>query len=407
MGGIIAKINSDNNLTNIKSEIKISDKDKKKLIDYYNQHGLLNISLSTEKLKKVMNNYISNLSLLDNKFIDKSFKKYMEQINILILISSNSGLLMIDSSTNSSTNTPKNKNNVESFDNYECFEEVNYGLNENFSSSENSEQEQPSSPEKSEPESPSSPEKSEPESPSSPEKSEPESPSSPEKSEPESPSSPEKSEPKSPSNNDDMPKEIKIIIPKILLTSDRKEFIDFISNILKFDKMIYKLVNNLLERISKEPNNNVKIFNLINLVIRVSLIVGIFFHTKKLGPNVFSKDNENKFISMVLVDILSVLPSDKCIFDNDQNIIQFNPDVCKIKKNVCKECPKCDNPELELFTESECPVCDNTKCDCSKCPNEENNTNKIITIILATVAIILILLYFMKCSKLKNLTRLN
>jgi hypothetical protein len=356
MGGIIAKLDSDNKVIGFRSEKNISDENKKILLDYYNKHGLLNITLNTEKLKKVMNNYISNFSMIDDKFLDRNFQNHMMGMNIGLLLGTNTGLMMLDSATEQ----PKN---VQNFDNVEYFEELNYESYENFSSEEQSASPQmnnimPSG---------------------------------------------EQSRPK-----DEIPKEIKVIIPKILLTSERKEFLDFLIIILEIkDRMMLELVNSLLDRISSEPNIEVKIFNLINLVVRVSIIERILSETKKLGPNVFSQDNQNKFISMVLMDVLSILPSDKCLFNDDQNIFEFNPDVCKIKQS-CKECPKCEAPKLESFTESTCPVCDETDCDCSKCPNKEDQIGKLITIVLVVIALILVLLYFTKkCPELKNLAKLN
>jgi len=205
-----------------------------------------------------------------------------------------------------------------------------------------------------------------------------------------------------------IPKEIKMIIPKILLTSERKEFLNFLIIILEVkDRMMYEIVNSLLDKISLEPNSEVKIFNLINLVVRVSIIERILSETKKMGPNVFSQDNQNKFISMVLMDVLSILPSDKCLFNDDQNIFEFNPDVCKIKQS-CKECTKCEAPKLESFSETTCPVCDETECDCSKCPDKDDKLSKLITIVLVVIALIFVLLYFTKkCPELKNLAKLN
>lgn len=354
MGAVSAKLNSNNIVTQINSQRNISDENKKKLIEYYNKHGILNITLNTEKLKKVMNNYISNFSKIDQKFTDKNIQNYLMGISMMILMGSNTGFLLINESVD-------NKN-VESFDNIEHFEEINnFELNENFSSIEMSNN-QTSTPKRNE-----------------------------------------------------TPKEIKVIIPKILLTSERKEFIDFIGVSLedesfKTDKIMYGLINNLLDKISSETNVEVKIFNLINLVVRVTIINIVLTETKKLGPNIFSQDDENKFISMVIMDIMSILPSDRCLFNDDQNIFEFNPNVCNVKQNSCKECPKCEVPKLENFSNNQpkCPVCDETECDCSKCNKKENNISNIITITLIIVATLFIILYFTKkCPQISNLAKLN
>ncbi len=356
MGGIIAKLDSDNKVLGFRSEKVISEENKKILIDYYNKHGLLNVTLNTDKIKKVMNNYISNLSMIDDKFLNRSFQYHFTATSIQLLIGTNSGLFMLDSAT-------EEQKNVQNFDNVEYFEELNYASYENFSSDEQQALPQMNNVMPSE----------------------------------------EQSRPK-----DVIPKEVKMIIPKILLTSERKEFLDFLIIILKVkDRMMYEIVNSLLDKISSEPNSEVKIFNLINLVVRVSIIERILSETKKMGPNVFSQDNQNKFISMVLMDVLSILPSDKCLFNDDQNIFEFNPDVCKIKQS-CKECTKCEAPKLESFSETTCPVCDETDCDCSKCPDKEDKLGKLITIVLVVIALIFVLLYFTKkCPELKNLAKLN
>ena len=352
MGGIIAKLDSDNKVLGFRSQKVISEENKKTLIDYYNKHGLLNVSLNTDKIKKVMNNYISNLSMIDDKFLNRSFQYHLTSTNINILIGTNTGLFMLDSATQE----PK-------FNLVEYFEELNYASYENFSSEEQQALPQMNNVMSSE----------------------------------------EQSRPK-----EVIPKEIKMIIPKILLTSERKEFLNFLIIILEVkDRMMYEIVNSLLDKISLEPNSEVKIFNLINLVVRVSIIERILSETKKMGPNVFSQDNQNKFISMVLMDVLSILPSDKCLFNDDQNIFEFNPDVCKIKQS-CKECTKCEAPKLESFSETTCPVCDETECDCSKCPDKDDKLSKLITIVLVVIALIFVLLYFTKkCPELKNLAKLN
>jgi len=382
MGGIIAKLDSDNKVLGFRSQKVISEENKKTLIDYYNKHGLLNVSLNTDKIKKVMNNYISNLSMIDDKFLNRSFQYHLTSTNINILIGTNTGLFMLDSATQE----PK-------FNLVEYFEELNYASYENFSSEEQqalpqmnnvmSSEEQQALPQMnnvmSSEEQQALPQMNN------------------------VMSSEEQSRPK-----EVIPKEIKMIIPKILLTSERKEFLNFLIIILEVkDRMMYEIVNSLLDKISLEPNSEVKIFNLINLVVRVSIIERILSETKKMGPNVFSQDNQNKFISMVLMDVLSILPSDKCLFNDDQNIFEFNPDVCKIKQS-CKECTKCEAPKLESFSETTCPVCDETECDCSKCPDKDDKLSKLITIVLVVIALIFVLLYFTKkCPELKNLAKLN
>jgi len=397
MGGIIAKLDSDNKVLGFRSQKVISEENKKTLIDYYNKHGLLNVSLNTDKIKKVMNNYISNLSMIDDKFLNRSFQYHLTSTNINILIGTNTGLFMLDSATQE----PK-------FNLVEYFEELNYASYENFSSEEQqalpqmnnvmSSEEQQALPQMnnvmSSEEQQALPQMNNVMS------------SEEQQALPQMNnvmSSEEQSRPK-----EVIPKEIKMIIPKILLTSERKEFLNFLIIILEVkDRMMYEIVNSLLDKISLEPNSEVKIFNLINLVVRVSIIERILSETKKMGPNVFSQDNQNKFISMVLMDVLSILPSDKCLFNDDQNIFEFNPDVCKIKQS-CKECTKCEAPKLESFSETTCPVCDETECDCSKCPDKDDKLSKLITIVLVVIALIFVLLYFTKkCPELKNLAKLN
>ena len=257
MGGVSAKLNSDNVVTTINSQRVISDDTKNKLMEYYNKHGIINIALNTEKLKTVMNSYVKIFSNIDDKFLDKNLQNYSMGISVMILTGSNTGLLLMNESVD-------NKN-VESFDNMELFEEIDeLELYENFSS-------------------------------------------------------------KVPYNDEGIPKEINVIIPKILLTSERKEFMDFISVAMedennKPNKMMYELINNVLEKISSENNVEVKIFNLINLVVRVSIVQNILSETKKLGPNVFTQDDEIKFISMIFMELMAILPSDRCLYKDDQNI---------------------------------------------------------------------------------------
>ncbi len=167
---------------------------------------------------------------------------------------------------------------------------------------------------------------------------------------------------------------MEVIIPKILLTTDRIEFINFISRLFAEDpktKIVYSSFKQILEGVMTGSNSEIKIANLIGLSMRVAIMAGIASEAKKLGPNNFTEDDMINFTTQVVADFMTDFPSDKCSFYSDKmNFIKFTPNICNVKKDhklnqeacpKCKECKetKCHCPEVK---------CPDVKCPEMKCP---------------------------------------
>ena len=214
---------------------------------------------------------------------------------------------------------------------------------------------------------------------------------------------------------------VEIIIPKILLTSDRKEFMDFVSNNLVSSSESHKLLNimrYIFDKNSLSSNNEIKTANLISLVARCSIINQIILEINKFGPTIFSQEDRNNFLSQVFLDLFSIIPSDRCLFNDEENVVNFTPSVCKYKPSVQETCPACEEcktpvsvvPRSETPTsetptsivprsESKCPKCEKKDCDCSKC-NNSDNSRKIINLVIIAIIVLFIILYFTKkCPK--------
>jgi len=310
MGGIIAKIDSNNKVINIEVKNKsISNEEKIKLINYYNKYGTLKVKINYYNLDLLIKSYLNLLSK-NNYKLEESLKNSLKMgTGISILMISNMGLAML-------LDDPIKMNPVEGFENtvyFENFEEIS----EQFVNIKNS------------------------------------------------------TIKTNKSNN----KEIaEIIIPKILLSNDKKEFVNFISKLFADDdksKIIFNGMNNILDKIVSEKNDDLKIANLISIVMRTIVISIIITETKKVGPNNFSKDDEIKFISHVFLELLTLLPTDRCIF-NEHNVFEFSPNVCNIKK--AEKCPKAE----------ECK-----KADASRMKD-------ILIIVLLIITVLFIYLYFNK-----------
>ena len=123
-----------------------------------------------------------------------------------------------------------------------------------------------------------------------------------------------------------------------------------------------------------------------------------------MGLNIFSNEDRHKFLYQVFFDLFTLLPNDRCIY-TENNILEFNPNVCNIKK---EECPKCIIPKP---VEVKCPECKNTECDCPVCleqPKPETEILNMWTMILIIIIIILVALYLTKEGNvnIKNLSKL-
>jgi LPXTG-motif cell wall-anchored protein len=185
--------------------------------------------------------------------------------------------------------------------------------------------------------------------------------------------------------------EVEVIIPKIMLSKDRREFIDFLSNNFSsnsINKKIYDNLKDVLDKLVSESNSEIKIGNLITILMRIMIVTSIIDEVKKLGNNYFSEDDQAKFMNLVFLDLMTLIPNDRCVL-NENNIIEFNPNICDIKKN-------------QEFPKTECP-----KSPDPKCPQTESSNT--LTIILGILLIIVFILYITKkgSKMIKNLSKLN
>ena len=190
---------------------------------------------------------------------------------------------------------------------------------------------------------------------------------------------------------------------------------DFVSNNLVSNSESHKLLNimsYIFDKSSLSSNNEIKTANFISLVARCSIINQIILEINKFGPNIFSQEDRNNFLSQVFLDLFSIIPSDRCLFNDEENVVNFTPSVCKYKPSVQETCPACEECKTPVSVVprsetpiSETPVSETPKCpkccDCSKC-NNSDNSRKIINLVIIAIIILFLILYFTKkCPKIK------
>jgi hypothetical protein len=203
------------------------------------------------------------------------------------------------------------------------------------------------------------------------------------------------------------------------LTSDRIEFIDYISKIFSVDKhskILYDILKEILDKIVSGSNYEVKIANLIGLIMRGIIVWIIVSEAQKLGANNFSQDDMIKFASKIFIDFITNTPSDRCLFDDKLNFFEFTPNICNIKsikQESCEKCPECKKTDIKCpeckKTDIKCPECKKTECVCPECKTKDNGSRNIIIAILVIIIIVLGILIFTKdCpNNLNNLSKLK
>lgn len=179
-------------------------------------------------------------------------------------------------------------------------------------------------------------------------------------------------------------KTMDILIPKVYLTPDRTKFIDLLLSTLgsneKEDsnkKLFIKHLDTILEGLSRGTNPEIKIANVIGLIIRVAIISIVVENFKTLGENVISKDEEMQYAVTVVSELLVDFPSDSCTFYNEKlNFVSFTPNMCNVK-----------------HAEKKCPECKREDCPVAKCPEQKadsSTTWKIVSAILIVLVVCLI-----------------
>ena len=154
---------------------------------------------------------------------------------------------------------------------------------------------------------------------------------------------------------------ITLIIPKILLTPDRTNFIDFVMKPMMFSPkqndaiIIQGIVTKSLDSINSGTNAEIKVANLLGLLIRVSIALVVFTVSKE---ELRSKPGiELIVMTNIVQEFISEFPEDKCIFYNNKiDFVEFSPNLCSRPKTE------------EIKEEIKCPMCPETKCSDVKIP---------------------------------------
>lgn len=369
-----AKLDSNDKVLSIKSSDtkKLSQDEVDKIINYYNKKGVLKIRIDMKKMELFIETNLKILSKSNSK-LESSIKQMIQMGTVIGLsMASNYGFIMV--------NDEDKKKSIDGFDNIEHFEELNYS--ETFANTDvvtNTAVVSQAKPSIGQAVSQAKEEQS-----------------------------------------------MIVIIPKILLTSDRREFIDYISKIFSTNqesKILYEILKDVLDKVIAGSNPEVKIANLIGVIMRYVIVFAIVSEAQKLGANVFSQDDMIKFVSRIFLDFVNNIPSDRCLFNDNSDFFEFSPNVCNIKPIKQESCQKCEIPESNNFKlkdpeyvsqnsktlELKCPECKKTDCICPECKTEDTKSKNFIIVVLAIIIVIVALLYFTKeCPKdLKNLAKLN
>jgi hypothetical protein len=122
-----------------------------------------------------------------------------------------------------------------------------------------------------------------------------------------------------------------MIIPKIYLSEKRKEYLNFIKTkkILQEVPMILEVMDAFLEGISKGNNPMIRVANMIGLVVRLAVFSGVV----ALAIGIMKQSNKMpdmaKISKELILELAMMIPDDKCLFDNDSNMVKFEPNPCK------------------------------------------------------------------------------
>ena len=221
-----------------------------------------------------------------------------------------------------------------------------------------------------------------------------------------------------------------VILPKVYFSSERNNFLDLILAGLKSNNSpniqtnikVFEYLKQLLNKINENSNPDIKIVNILGLLIRISTVINlmkIVNYTSK-----YTEDEKMNIIFGIITDNMEDIPYDECLFYNTKlNFIKYNPNICtkakeekeiRLKNLYQTKCPiqevsaKC--PIQEVC--AKCPI--QEVCDkCPVCPTPEASSNiwKYTSAVLLIVVVILIIMFLLrKCktkSNLKKLTEIN
>ena len=183
----------------------------------------------------------------------------------------------------------------------------------------------------------------------------------------------------------DMPSNIlniDMIIPKVLFTASKKEFITFLINNFnnniperqfindKHMQQFVIIINQILDSLNQAPDIEIKITNIIGILIKsfISLIVGSISQPPS--------DNILPIFTNIVIDVLQSIPADSCMFkQNKLDFMQIGSNICNnpIIQTTPQVCPTLGAPPIcpTLATPTSCPTLKPTICPTLKptiCP---------------------------------------
>lgn len=308
MGAIIAKLDQNNKVISVTADDKlVGNQSLNKYRDYLNKHGIFRVNINLDQMSVFLESYLKKIYNIS----DEELKRIQENVggqikfNILMLtslgavaISDKESIEYIQSNPMKPTISEMNVKfeTCNKVDNFEGFNNLNYGgCGKNVEMFANE---------------------------------------------------------TTPETNDLMTsKKMELIIPKIFLTCDRNEFINFLSkNFGKSpsDQEAYELLKQFLDAIStKTPVDEngtveIKVANLIGLLIRVIISRNAIKFVNNKNNQKEDKKQERKIITGIISEFLENFPSDRCIFyNNKMDFITFAPNLCSKSWQPVK-CPNCN-----------------------------------------------------------------
>ena len=214
------------------------------------------------------------------------------------------------------------------------------------------------------------------------------------------------------STNNTNNNKLSIVIPKVYLSNDANIFINMLNSSFmrgQFQPNIITLIVAALNGINKGSNPQIKLANMIGLIIRVTIIILFYIQisTNSL-PNINNykptQEAMTNAFAQLITDTFTDFPSDSCIFYNDSlNFIKFTPNICMkppITQAPCPTFPAIPTcPPIPPFPT--CPAIPKIPTfpsipPCPPIPTQpptliSSNTREIIVISLLTLSIFLII----------------
>ncbi len=216
---------------------------------------------------------------------------------------------------------------------------------------------------------------------------------------------------------------ITVLIPKVLFTNEKDEFLDFLYFGLpladstpddeKNFKALFILFKRILNKLSAVKNPEIRIANTIGLLLRISI-----FHKILENQNQIRGEEYLHVLDKFILESINDIPYDECVFYSDNlNFVKFTPNMCarakEEKKQLTTKCPvveqKCPVVEQKCpVVEQKCEPCEKTTCQETE---EPSSLWKYTSVLLTMLVIILVfMLVFGSTSpkpNIKNLAKIK